>query len=438
MADAEDNNVSGLARRSFLSQASAALAGLAFGASAGGGQLTSPAYEFVNGLWFDGQSFSNRRFYSAGGILTAKKPARLHSVVDLKGKYVVPPFGEAHNHNIEASGRVGETIRQYLQEGIFYVKNPNNLPNAKAALSGRINVPQSIDVVFANGGLTASGGHPLGVVKRNLERGAKPEEWAEGGFYFIVDNPDDLARKWESVLAGKPDFIKTYLLYSEEYEKRRGDEKYFAWKGLNPALLPEIVRRSHRAGLRVSAHVETAVDFHHALVAGVDEITHTPGFRPEQGDWSKYDPARFEISESDARLASRKRVTVVTTLVSAIEQALQQKEGEPFMKIRGLLERNLRLLQKHGVRLAVGSDSYRQTSLAEALNLRKLDVFDNRALLKMWCETTAATICPQRRIGRLREGYQASFLVLNDNPLQDFANVRKIERRFKQGEFLSL
>jgi imidazolonepropionase-like amidohydrolase len=197
------------------------------------------------------------------------------------------------------------------------------------------------------------------------------------------------------------------------------------------------VRRAHRAGLRVTTHVETATDFHHALIAGVDEIAHTPGFRPENGDWAKYDAARFKISESDARLAARRRVAVVTTLVSAIDHALQKKAGEPFDEIRNLLIQNLQLLKGHGVRLAIGSDSYRQNSLPEALNLSKLEVFDERALLKMWCENTAATIFPQRKIGRLTEGYEASFLVLDGNPLEDFTNVQRISRRFKQGQLLS-
>jgi imidazolonepropionase-like amidohydrolase len=95
-------------------------------------------------------------------------------------------------------------------------------------------------------------------------------------------------------------------------------------------------------------------------------------------------------------------------------------------------------LKKHGVRVAIGSDSYRQTSLAEALNLHRLEVFDNLTLLKMWCETTASAIFPERKIGYLKNGYEASFLVLNGDPLRDFANVQKIDKRFKQGEFLSL
>ena len=107
-------------------------------------------------------------------------------------------------------------------------------------------------------------------------------------------------------------------------------------------------------------------------------------------------------------------------------------------KVKDLLVHNLQLLHKHEVKVAIGSDSYRQTSLPEALSLHSLKVFDNLTLLKMWCEETTATIFPNRKIGHLKEGYEASFLVLSGDPIQDFLNVKKIEMRFKQGEILSL
>ena len=99
-----------------------------------------------------------------------------------------------------------------------------------------------------------------------------------------------------------------------------------------------------------------------------------------------------------------------------------------------MLVDNLNLLRKHHVSIAVGSDSFRQTALAEALSLAKLKALDNLTLLKMWCEATAATIFPQRKIGYLKDGYVANFLVLTANPLTDFANVKTIELRIKQGE----
>lgn len=86
----------------------------------------------------------------------------------------------------------------------------------------------------------------------------------------------------------------------------------------------------------------------------------------------------------------------------------------------------------------VGGFILTKTPLPEALKLNKLRVFDNVTLLKMWCETTAATIFPKRKIGHLKDGYEASFLVLSGDPIQDFTNVRRIERRVKQGEILSM
>ena len=56
----------------------------------------------------------------------------------------------------------------------------------------------------------------------------------------------------------------------------------------------------------------------------------------------------------------------------------------------------------------------------------------------MWSENSPKTIFPSRRIGQLEEGYEASFLVLNGNPLEDFVHVTDIRRRFKQGQWLDI
>jgi len=60
----------------------------------------APNYEFTNGLWFDGQSFARRIVYTVAGRLTFRKPRAVERTIDLKGWYVVPPFAEAHNHNL--------------------------------------------------------------------------------------------------------------------------------------------------------------------------------------------------------------------------------------------------------------------------------------------------------------------------------------------------
>jgi hypothetical protein len=67
---------------------------------------------------------------------------------------------------------------------------------------------------------------------------------------------------------------------------------------------------------------------------------------------------------------------------------------------------------------------------------RRVGVWDNLGLLKLWSEATPRAIFPGRQIGALADGYEASFVALGGDPLADIANVRQIRLRFKQGVLL--
>ena len=392
---------------------------------------TTKNIAFTNGHWFDGKSFHKRTGYSIAGVLSFRHPRHIDSTVDLGGKYVVPPFGEAHNHNVEPLNKMDALVQRYLRHGIFYVKDPDNLPRDRERVRPQINRADSIDVMFSNGGFTGPGGHPAEIVKRNIDRGIWTEPDGEGGFYYAVSSPEELERKWPEFLTTKPDFVKTYLLFSEGYAARKDDAKYFGWKGLDPGLLKTIVQKAHAAGLRVSTHVESATDFHHALMAGVDEINHTPGFRVS-GDVATHTITEYQIAESDAKFAAAHGVYVVTTLADSS----QPVSGGKFSERDELNRRNLALLKKYHVKLALGSDNYRSDTVPEALYLESLHVFSNRELLEIWCDGTAKTIFPQRKIGKLEDGYEASFLALDGNPLDDFSAVQRIPVAVQQGHVL--
>ncbi len=106
------------------------------------------------------------------------------------------------------------------------------------------------------------------------------------------------------------------------------------------------------------------------------------------------------------------------------------------MKRASLLEAqiaNLRLLQSAGVTLVTGSDEYDETTSAEMAHLRTLGVFSASELLRMWSTNCARTLFPDRRVGMLDPGAEASFLVLGADPLADLDAVRDIRLRVKQG-----
>ncbi len=385
--------------------------------------------ELINGHWFNGNTFEEKTVWVKDGILSfSKENTQNDTVIDLTGKYVIPPFAEAHNHNLESDYELEKRISAYLDNGVFYVKHLSSIKKRIDPLMHHYNKPNGIDVSLAHAPLTGAGGHPVALRKRFLGYGHfeglfNTIEELESHGYFIIDNADDLNRKWEQVLSFKPDFIKINLLYSEEYLKRKNDTAYFGKKGLNPDLVPTIVDKAHQSKFRVSAHVATAHDFHVAVNAGVDEIAHLPEIHNGK-----------PIALEDAQLAAQKGV-VVTTTASLVTK---NRERPNYEQLLGNVRSNLKTIKEAGVTIAIGSDMYNDNSVGEFQLLHSLDLFSNLELLKMWCENSATTTLPHRKIAHLKEGYEASFLVLNVNPLEHIDSINKlIKLRVKQGTILN-
>jgi imidazolonepropionase-like amidohydrolase len=244
---------------------------------------------------------------------------------------------------------------------------------------------------------------------------------------------------WPLHIKREPDFVKVFLLFSEEYAKRLHDSVYFGRRGLDPTLVPYITAKAHRSGLRVTAHVETAADFRVAVDAGVDEIGHVPGFRPDGNTMSAFLPLdRYRLTPQDAAQAARRGVVVVTTVSEALEllgdpATISPESAAP---IKQMLLSNLVLLRDAGVKIALGSDRFRLNVVREVDALAAAGVFDNLSLLRMWSVTTPQTIFPARRIGSLADGSEASLLVLSGDPIADIGNTKRIVLRMKQGHLI--
>jgi len=389
---------------------------------------TPPNTALVNGDWFNGHSFEPRTVYSVEGKFTSQKPDHIDKTLDLSGTWIVPPFADAHNHSI-GTGQVELdriAVHHYLADGVFYVKMQANIPISEE-IRRRIplNQPDSVDAMLAQEAITATGAHPTELADifffPMIYLPGFSKESYQNASIGPVDTVEDLERKWPAILAQRPDFIKAFLLYSDEYEKRKNDPAYGFNRGLDPKVLVRIVEKAHAAHLRVSVHVNTAADFHNALMAGADEIAHIPltGTTP--------------VTLEDAQLAAKRGVVVDTTCATVPTLPpifLAPADRDQVLKAQSA---DLKLLHDQGVKLAIGTDMPPDTSVKEVEYLRGLKVFDDLTLLTMWTETTPQTIFPDRNIGALTDGYEASFLALEGNPLEDWKNTQRIRVRFKQG-----
>ncbi len=408
------------------------------------------SYQFINGQWFDGKDFRRRSFFSVDGILTRKKPAKVDEVIDLQNGYVVPPFADAHCHHFDSSYNIAQQVAMYLKDGVFYAKVQTDVRSGALQVADEVNKPTSVDVLYSHGSLTSTYGHGIEVYEGlalfyrtggftpEQEKKVRASHLRENDAYYIINTAEDLEKKWQKILAGKPDFIKIYLLTSEDFEKKKQNLNNIPVGsiGLDPRLVPEIVRKAHAAGLKVSAHIDTITDYRIALKAGVDEMAHLPGYYIELND----DPQKYELTEADVKETAKRGVWVDIAPVAYEFLDPQSPSFKPEVKQRTdtVRVRNLKLLKRYKVKIAFGSDRYGSTPVADVLYLQKLGVFSNLEMLKIWCEDTPRSIFPNRKIGLLKNGYEASFLVLDNNPLMNFEEIKNIRLRFKQGFELKL
>lgn len=403
---------------------------------------------FRGGHWWVGNQFIDRAMYATDGIFRTHRPLRVDTTIDLHRAYIIPPFGDAHAHHFDSPRNIRQIVAMDLNDGIFYGMSLTNSITGKHAVSHDVNTPLSMNVAYSDAGITASYGHPTEVYEalalglytaygrvspdslRTLQALAHRSHQEENDAYVLVDSAADIDRKWPALLASHPDIIKIFLVHSERFDSLRRDTAISGNKGLNPALVPLIVQHAHAAGLRVAAHVDSPHDFRTAVAAGVDVIAHMPGYEFFQDE----DAKSFILADSDVALAAHHHVTVIPT--ASLAAATAGSDSAWLLRMQDVQRHNLATLRRAGVAIAIGSDHYGVDARTEALYLRALGGWTNSELLDAWTRITPALIFPQRKIGRLADGYEASFLALAGNPIADFTRTGQIVLRVKQGEVL--
>lgn len=406
---------------------------------------TGKTYKFINGNWYDGRIFKRQTFYSVGGILTRRKPAKVDETVDLENKFVIPPFAEAHTHQLDAPSKLAEQESTFLKEGVMYAMVLNN--GAKNALANRplLNKPDTLDVLYANGGITRTGQHPAFAYERiasGIADWYQPEKTKiiqaarkeENNSYWFFDTVKDVDKKWNAYIASRPDIVKIYLLDVKNNQA--------AGKSLSEAVAAYVIRKAHAAGLRVAAHIETSDDLKIGLKIGVDFFAHSPYYGY---DFNNMKPAPPVFTPEELKTIRQKKIAVIPTLslneeFSIVRNAGNNYRGEfdsaRFNKVVEFQKKTVAALKNAGFIFAIGSD--RQSLTPEIDYWAKNGIFEPSFVLKALTETTPRTLYPKRKIGFLKDGYEASFLVLKGNPLEDFNQIKNIDLRFKQGIFINL
>jgi imidazolonepropionase-like amidohydrolase len=400
-----------------------------------------------SGKVWDGYAFEKKDIYVSNGIIVEQKPTRIDSIIQAKGHYILPAFGDYHTHNFTYNNvKVMDSI--FRSQGIFYAQDLANDPVARLRNAKYLDRDTTIDVKFANGCITSSQGHPIegyermalgvGFPRNKIEREKiKNSQIMKGRAYHILDYQYQFEDVMNTLLGSQPDAIKVILWDSENYV----EDDPTANKGINPDFLPQILETAKTYQLPVVVHIETEYDLKIALASGVTHFAHPPlyGF----GNDGKIGEDYPELSEETLNLlANSEGVVINPTLFRTflnIKYLPKNRQVDEAQKqiIKDFHKSLLIDLYSTGVTFAMGADSPGLSALDEAFYYKEIGAFSNKQLINLLIQT-ATLIYPEDNIGKIEPGYKANLIMTEGNPVEDFSQLKNINAIIKSSQFLKI
>lgn len=404
---------------------------------------SSEVTEYHGGRVFTGERFVEASLCVAETTLVACDGAQ-GTRVDLEGGYVIPPLADAHTHHFDGPYTVGWQRQAYLEAGVFYALTLTAPTRGVLEIRDRLSGPKNVDVASSLGGITGPDSHPAEIYEA-LALGARTYEEqvaraaeirasrrAADDAYYVVETTGDVDEKWALLSASQPDIVKVFLRSSERY-----DEGYGKWGpggGIDPQLLPRLRELASEADLRLAVANSSVADFRASLAARADLVTHLPCYQdsmsdPESPYYAVDTPQECLLEADDARAAAL--IGMGSVLITS-----EWSKDRPPVYVEWE-KHNVGLLEAAGAPLGIGSNAYGSTVVDGLVAGAEKGFFPPARLLRLATRDTARLIFPDRELGCLEPGCEASFLVLDGNPIEDFSRVREIRLRVKDGEVLS-
>ncbi|MEO0571218.1 MAG: hypothetical protein AAF039_05890 [Bacteroidota bacterium] len=395
---------------------------------------------FENAMIYNGEGFSKKNLYSIHGTISFIRPKEIDTTYNLKGHFLIPPFGDAHTHNLDRDWQLRFLPKAYLDEGTFYVQNLTSKLDGTIKARPFFRSKNTPDVKFAHQGLTSTLGHPF-MAYEPFTMGLDYKDWQDNldsirksrldqnNSYIFIDELEEVDKKLEMYFANKPDIAKIFLINSEDHKETFNNE-VMADNGLSIEVAEAVIEQLKNQELTIYAHIESTYDFDNGIAMGVDYFAHMPGY-----NWngSEDEKSKYYVSDTLIKKAVDKGVGVIPT----IGQALRLKSKDSITK-REFVKDFLKRFHHLGGNLIFGADAFNQTMKGEIELLIDLEIFDQRTILELLTVTTPKAIFPDRKIGKLEEGYECSFLVLKRDPLEEIRSILEVKFGVKQGVDLSL
>ena len=332
-------------------------------------------------------------------------------VIEGRGRFIVPGLWDMHGH-LAALGPIGRAPEHFVGHGVLHVRDMGGYLDQLTALRADIATGRRVGPTLRIAGPTLNSEHPA-------------------DFHRTLTTAGEARAAVRELKAAGVDHLKVHRATTRE-------------------VFEAVIDEGRRVGLPVVGHVPLTVSWVDASRAGMRTIEHIQTIFENLQPDLRLTPERFSHLADDLEGALGDEIVGVLkangtwfdpTLIG-YEAAIDGARPEAAAARRQAYGRMKAIAAKAaraGVPIVTGTDVIAQPGEMLLRELERLVEIGMSAPAVLTAATiTSATAAGRPELGRVRAGGPASFLLVDANPLDDIAALRRLSLVVHQGRVFTV